>query len=92
MAGALRGRALPLPAICSYERWARPSARPAQRRASSATIVRVVLVPATMVLLGNANWWLPRRLDRILPKMDLEGTETLEAVQTPTREPEELTV
>ena len=34
-----------------------------------ATIVRVVLVPATMVLLGDANWWLPGWLDRILPKM-----------------------
>jgi RND superfamily putative drug exporter len=37
-----------------------------------ATIVRVVLVPATMVLLGDANWWLPGWLDRILPKMHLE--------------------
>jgi RND superfamily putative drug exporter len=45
-----------------------------------------------MVLLGNAHWWLPRWLDRILPEMDLEGTETLEAVQTPTREREERTV
>jgi RND superfamily putative drug exporter len=31
-----------------------------------ATIIRLVLVPATMELLGNANWWLPRWLDRIL--------------------------
>jgi RND superfamily putative drug exporter len=38
-----------------------------------ATIVRMVLVPATMSLLGNANWWLPRWLDRILPHVDLEG-------------------
>jgi RND superfamily putative drug exporter len=37
-----------------------------------ATLVRIVLVPATMVLLGNANWWLPRWLDRILPRKDLE--------------------
>jgi hypothetical protein len=37
-----------------------------------ATIVRIVLVPATMVLLGDANWWLPAWLDRILPKMQLE--------------------
>jgi hypothetical protein len=29
--------------------------------------VRMVLVPATMELLGNRNWWLPRWLDRILP-------------------------
>src|SRR5690606_36155067 len=33
-----------------------------------ATIVRVVLVPATMKLMGRANWWLPRWLDRLLPR------------------------
>ncbi|MEU0989082.1 MMPL family transporter [Streptomyces sp. NPDC005953] len=32
-----------------------------------ATVVRMVLVPATMTLLGRANWWLPKWLDRILP-------------------------
>ena len=32
-----------------------------------ATLVRMVLVPATMTLLGNANWWLPGWLDRLLP-------------------------
>jgi RND superfamily putative drug exporter len=35
--------------------------------AIDATIVRVVLVPATMELLGDANWWLPKWLARILP-------------------------
>jgi len=35
--------------------------------AVDATIVRLVLVPATMKLLGRANWWLPRWLDRLLP-------------------------
>jgi RND superfamily putative drug exporter len=44
-----------------------------------ATIVRVVLVPATMVLLGDANWWLPGWLDRILPTMNLELAEEPEA-------------
>lgn len=39
-----------------------------------ATIVRMVLVPATMALLGKANWWLPAWLDRILPRLDVEGT------------------
>jgi RND superfamily putative drug exporter len=34
-----------------------------------ATIVRCLLVPATMVLLGRWNWWLPRWLDRLLPHM-----------------------
>jgi len=38
-----------------------------------ATIVRVVLVPATMKLLGDANWWLPAWLDRILPHVDIDG-------------------
>ena len=38
-----------------------------------ATIVRMVLVPATMALLGKANWWLPGWLDRILPRLNVEG-------------------
>ncbi|HAY68243.1 MAG: MMPL family transporter [Acidimicrobiaceae bacterium] len=38
-----------------------------------ATIVRVVLVPATMKLMGDANWWIPGWLDRILPTIDIEG-------------------
>ena len=38
-----------------------------------ATIVRVVLVPATMTLLGDRNWWLPGWLDRRLPNLDVEG-------------------
>ncbi|WP_327732745.1 MMPL family transporter [Streptomyces nojiriensis] len=33
-----------------------------------ATVVRMVLVPATMTLLGRTNWWLPRWLDRMLPR------------------------
>src|SRR5262249_5251242 len=33
-----------------------------------ATVVRVVLVPATMKLLGDRNWWLPGWLDRLLPR------------------------
>ncbi|WP_395656007.1 MMPL family transporter [Nocardioides sp.] len=35
-----------------------------------ATVVRLVLVPATMKLLGRLNWWLPAWLDRLLPQMD----------------------
>jgi putative drug exporter of the RND superfamily len=38
-----------------------------------ATIVRMVLVPATMELLGERNWWTPRWLDRRLPHLHLEG-------------------
>jgi RND superfamily putative drug exporter len=42
-----------------------------------ATLVRMVLVPATMSLLGRANWWLPGWLDRILPHLDLEGAPSV---------------
>jgi len=38
-----------------------------------ATLIRMVIVPATMELLGDANWWLPDWLDRILPHLDVEG-------------------
>jgi RND superfamily putative drug exporter len=38
-----------------------------------ATVVRMVLVPATMELLGDRNWWLPRWLERLLPAVDIEG-------------------
>jgi RND superfamily putative drug exporter len=38
-----------------------------------ATIVRMVLVPAVMQLLGPLNWWCPDWLQRILPRLDLEG-------------------
>ncbi len=41
--------------------------------AVDATIVRIMLVPSTMVLLGQANWWLPTWLDRRLPALDVEG-------------------
>ncbi|SDN37464.1 MMPL family transporter [Streptomyces wuyuanensis] len=40
--------------------------------ALDATVVRGVLVPATMVLLGRANWWLPDALDRLLPRLAIE--------------------
>ena len=38
-----------------------------------ATIVRMVLVPATMKLMGDANWWIPGWLDRLLPTIGIEG-------------------
>jgi RND superfamily putative drug exporter len=50
-----------------------------------ATIIRLVLVPATMELLGDANWWLPRWL-RWLPHLDLEGAPAGEP--EPVEEPE----
>ena len=38
-----------------------------------ASLVRLFLVPATMELLGDRNWWLPAWLDRLLPHLDVEG-------------------
>ena len=43
-----------------------------------ASVVRMVLVPATMELLGNANWWLPKWLDRMLPNVHIEGEKDLD--------------
>jgi RND superfamily putative drug exporter len=44
-----------------------------------ATIVRMVLVPATMKLMGDANWWIPGWLDRLLPAIDIDGEVGLPA-------------
>jgi RND superfamily putative drug exporter len=38
-------------------------------------VVRMILVPSIMSLAGNANWWFPRWLDRIVPKLNVEGPE-----------------
>ncbi|MEU5468802.1 MMPL family transporter [Streptomyces lydicus] len=42
-----------------------------------ATVVRLLLVPAVLTLLGPAAWWTPRWLDRILPRVNAEGEERL---------------
>jgi putative drug exporter of the RND superfamily len=38
-----------------------------------ATLVRLILVPSTMELLGDRNWWLPKGLAKVLPRLDVEG-------------------
>jgi RND superfamily putative drug exporter len=48
-----------------------------------ATLIRMVLVPSVMELLGDANWWLPKWLDRILPRMQIEA----EPLPAPVAEP-----
>ena len=48
-----------------------------------AFIVRMVIIPSVMALLGDKAWWLPKWLDKILPNVDVEGeklTRELEAV------------
>jgi RND superfamily putative drug exporter len=44
-----------------------------------ATVVRMVLVPATMELLGDRNWWLPKWLGRILPNVSVDGQPARQA-------------
>ena len=44
--------------------------------AIDATLVRMLIVPSTMELLGARNWWLPKWLDRILPNLRVEGELT----------------
>jgi uncharacterized membrane protein YdfJ with MMPL/SSD domain len=51
--------------------------------ALDATIVRLVLVPATMQLMGNWNWWMPEWLGRILPEADFESDHAVEDERTP---------
>jgi RND superfamily putative drug exporter len=54
--------------------------------ALDATIVRLILVPTTMELMGDKNWWIPKSLDRVLPDMDFEssGSEPTEKVAVTT--------
>ena len=40
-----------------------------------AFVVRMLLIPAAMHLLGESAWWLPRWLDRLLPDVDVEGAK-----------------
>ncbi|MFD9461795.1 MMPL family transporter [Streptomyces sp. NPDC060027] len=51
-----------------------------------ATVVRLLLVPAVMTLLGARAWWTPRWLDRILPHIDPEGDQAA-AASDPVRPP-----
>ena len=44
-----------------------------------ATIVRMLLVPATMELLGDTNRWIPRWLDRIMPRVHIEAPPDVDA-------------
>jgi putative drug exporter of the RND superfamily len=68
--------------------------------AVDATLVRCLLVPAVMTVLGRANWWFPRWPDRIVPNFSIEGDEWFRArdaaaaappVPAPDRTPTRLT-
>jgi RND superfamily putative drug exporter len=47
-----------------------------------ALVVRTVLVPALMHIAGPANWWLPRWLDRLLPRLNIEGPDAAPQAST----------
>ncbi len=53
-----------------------------------ATIVRCLLVPALMLLMGNINWYMPSWLDRVVPHVSIEGAEFFAARDAPEPEPE----
>jgi RND superfamily putative drug exporter len=57
--------------------------------ALDALLIRMVVVPALMHLCGRANWWLPRRLDKALPDVSVEGPADEPApARHPVREPQ----
>jgi RND superfamily putative drug exporter len=51
--------------------------------AVDATVVRCVLVPAIMSLLGSSGWWLPKWMERATPKFSIEGNEWFAEHETP---------
>jgi RND superfamily putative drug exporter len=57
-----------------------------------ATVVRMLLVPAVMHLLGRANWWLPARLDRVVPQLHIEGRPERHLPARPAPAPEPVPV
>jgi RND superfamily putative drug exporter len=57
-----------------------------------ATVVRLLLVPAVMHMLGWFNWWIPRWLGRLLPELHIEGRPE-QHLPAPTQpEPQPVTV
>ena len=44
-----------------------------------ATVVRCLLVPALMLVMGNRNWWMPRWLEPVVPQVSIEGAEFFKA-------------
>ncbi|MCJ1675857.1 MMPL family transporter [Streptomyces sp. APSN-46.1] len=57
-----------------------------------AFIVRMAIVPALFALLGESAWWLPKWLDRILPRVDVEGEKLAQHEQSAPRSGRERTI
>ncbi len=53
-----------------------------------ATVVRCLLVPALMILMGKLNWYMPHWLDRLVPRISIEGAEFFERRDRPAPEPD----
>jgi RND superfamily putative drug exporter len=52
---------------------------------ADAFVVRMTLVPAVMALLGRSAWKLPRRLERVVPSVDIEGERLAHGLPSPSR-------
>ncbi|MFK4099366.1 MMPL family transporter [Streptomyces sp. NPDC019531] len=52
--------------------------------------VRMAIVPAVLALLGDRAWWLPKWLDRILPRVDVEGEALTRGTESPAEAPADL--
>ncbi|MGV0741874.1 MMPL family transporter [Mycolicibacterium sp. XJ870] len=52
-----------------------------------AFVVRMTVVPAVMSMLGDRAWWLPKRLERVLPNLDIEGDQLNRRLAAADREP-----
>jgi RND superfamily putative drug exporter len=57
-----------------------------------ATVVRCLFVPAVMILTGDANWYIPKWLDRILPHVSIEGAEFFDVTNGAPGSPEPVSV
>jgi RND superfamily putative drug exporter len=44
-----------------------------------AVVIRMAVVPSVMLLIGRANWWFPKSLDRVLPHIGLEHADATPA-------------
>ncbi|MBV6701112.1 MMPL family transporter [Kitasatospora aureofaciens] len=47
-----------------------------------AFVVRMALVPAAMALFGKAAWWFPKRLEKVVPRVDMEGEQLIARLET----------
>jgi RND superfamily putative drug exporter len=49
-----------------------------------AVFIRMAVVPSVMMMLGKANWWFPKSLDRLLPRVSFEKSDVVDALRPAT--------